>query len=273
MTKFFYTDGQVQYGPFSKEELCSQNITRRTKVWCYGMDGWTEVINVPELSEVLSSFPPDLSSRTAYEPFKASVEPRPIASQEQVVKSTQRERKKKPFSPSKWLIAGIVLIVASFLIYHTTNNRAEVRLRNEIIANSYDGDEDFDVYVEKFYRDLAFHGIHPKRPMVTIIKFSKLDQMDNATHIHALSLGSDSDDRIEIYINPSTWKQFNKPMRYYLMYHELSHDVLNLDDLESETSNEGKLMYPELSRYSNKTMDDFIESFHALFKEHSMESK
>ena len=102
-----------------------------------------------------------------------------------------------------------------------------------------------------------------------IIKFSKLDQLDNTKHIHGLSFGSGDDDRIEIYINPSTWEQFNKPMRYFLMYHELAHDVLNLDDLEPKSWNEGKLMYPAISSYENKNMDDFIESTHALFEEQS----
>ena len=53
------------------------------------------------------------------------------------------------------------------------------------------------------------------------------------------------------------------------MYHELAHDVLNLDDLEPESRNEGKLMYPYISSYEKKTMDDFIESTHALFEEQS----
>ena len=78
----------------------------------------------------------------------------------------------------------------------------------------------------------------PKKPTRTIIKFAKLDQLDNTTHIHAMSFGYDDDSLIEIYINPSTWNKFSKPMRYYLMYHELAHDVLNLDDLEQHSGNE-----------------------------------
>ena len=98
---------------------------------------------------------------------------------------------------------------------------------------------------------------------------SRLDQLDNTTHIHGLSFGHNDDSRIEIYINPSSWKQFTRPMRYFLMYHELSHDVLNLDDLDIKPENEGKLMYPEISSYEMKSMDDFIESFHSLFKQHA----
>ncbi len=58
-------------------------------------------------------------------------------------------------------------------------------------------------------------------------------------------------------------------MRYFLMYHELAHDVLNLDDLEAKSLNEGKLMYPAISSYENKNMDEFIENSHALFEKES----
>ena len=167
------------------------------------------------------------------------------------------------------MISIIVVIIISLFGYALIQNQSEVNQYNEIAANSYDSDEDFDMYVQKFYRDLEFYGIFPKKPKVQIIKFSKLDQLDNTTHIHGLSFGSGDDDRIEIYINPSTWKQFNKPMRYFLMYHELAHDVLNLDDLEPKSWNEGKLMYPAILSYETKNMDDFIESGHALFEEQS----
>jgi len=50
-------------------------------------------------------------------------------------------------------------------------------------------------------------------------------------------------------------------MRYFIMYHELTHDILNLNDLKYLPENEGKLMYPELENYNEKTMDDFIERF------------
>ena len=58
-------------------------------------------------------------------------------------------------------------------------------------------------------------------------------------------------------------------MRYWLMYHELAHDVLNVDDLKVIEANEGKLMYPEFSKYEGKSMDDFIESYKTLFRDKS----
>lgn len=267
MGKYFYTDGKEKYGPYSSEELRNQSISRTTKVWSYGMDKWTELYKVPELSSVLNSIPPELNTASHIEKESSKVEPvtEPVSKAEP---KTQRSKEiKKSSTFSKWVIAIIVVVIISLFAYAVIQSQSEVNQYNEIAENSYDSDEDFDMYVQKFYRDLEFYGIYPKKPKVQIIKFSKLDQLDNTTHIHGLSFGSGDDDRIEIYINPSTWKQFNKPMRYFLMYHELAHDVLNLDDLEPKSWNEGKLMYPAISSYENKNMDDFIESAHALFEE------
>ena len=262
MTKYFFTDGKEKYGPFSKEELKNQTISRTSKVWRYGMDKWMYLSELPELNDVLISIPPDLKSKpTNQDPTnRINFE----AQSNQKLRASPSKQEKKSSSVIIWLIAIFIVL---FFAYSVTQNQSDVNLYKEIVANSYDTDEDFDMYVQKFYRDLAFHGIYPKKPKLTTIKFSKLDQIENTTHIHALSYGANDDDIIEVYINPSTWIKFDKPMRYILMYHELSHDILNLDDLEATPWNEGKLMYPAISSYENKNMDDFIESAHALFEE------
>jgi len=269
MSKYFYTDGKEKYGPYSSYELRNQSLSRTTKVWIYGMDKWTEISKVPELKDVLNSIPPELSSKRSAEENSIPNKPETELIQNSETKTQPPLKIKKPLSLSKWLIGIIAVILVSLYTYKLIQNQSEVYQYDEIATNSYDSNEDFDMYVQKFYRDLEFYGIYPKKPKVQIIKFSKLDQLDNTTHIHGLSFGSGDDDRIEIYINPSTWKQFNKPMRYFLMYHELAHDVLNLDDLEPKSWHEGKLMYPAISSYENKNMDYFIESAHALFEEQS----
>tara|TARA_B110000037_G_scaffold216182_1_gene274774 strand:- start:695 stop:1468 length:774 start_codon:yes stop_codon:yes gene_type:complete len=255
MDKYFYSDGIEKFGPYSKEELRSQNISRTTKVWCFGMDKWMELSEVPELSNIVNSIPPELQIRNYATEASHKTETTPV------------KESNNYSSFTKYLTLVIVVIIISIFTYTVFRNQSEVTQYNEIVSNSYDSDEDFDMYVQKFYRDLEFFGIYPKKPALQIIKFAKLDQLDNTTHIHGLSYGSGDDDKIEIYINPSTWKSFNKPMRYFLMYHELAHDVLNLDDLDAKPSNEGKLMYPAISSYESVSMDDFIEISHALFDE------
>ena len=51
------------------------------------------------------------------------------------------------------------------------------------------------------------------------------------------------------------------------MYHELAHDILNVDDLEISEENQGKLMYPEFSKRQGLSMDDFIEGYKTLFEQ------
>jgi hypothetical protein len=50
------------------------------------------------------------------------------------------------------------------------------------------------------------------------------------------------------------------------MYHELAHDILNIDDLPDKEENYGKLMCLIFSNLDKITMDDFIEMSHELFE-------
>lgn len=262
MRKYFYTDGVNKFGPFSKDELKSQKLKRSTEVWFYGLEKWTEISEINELNDITSTIPPELKSSND---SNTSKNPQQNVQDESIFTNSKPNNLKT----IRWIIGVAAFIVISILVIKILEKQSEANLYKEIVVNSYDGEVDFDIYVEKFYRDLEFYGIFPQKPTTSIIKFSKLDQLDNTTHIHGLSLGHNDDSRIEIYINPSSWQKFTKPMRYFLMYHELAHDVLNLDDLDNLPINKGKLMYPEVSSYEKKNMDDFIESFHALFEEYS----
>jgi hypothetical protein len=262
MIKYFYLDGDIKLGPFTKNELIDKNLNRDSRIWFYGLEDWTKLSDIAELKEIFSSLPPDLNTRNLQENKEAL-----ITHKNQNVISTIEVPKKKKNKNKKWIIIGLVSLIVVVLIYKSSANQTDSDLYESISKSSYESDVDFQMYVDKFYRDIGVYGIYPKKPKTNIIKFTKLDQLDNTTHIHGLSYGINDDDRIEIYINPSSWKSFNKPMRYFLMYHELAHDILNVDDLKENTINEGKLMYPTISDYEKKDMDDFIESFHALFED------
>ena len=257
MTKYFYLDGVNKLGPFTKEQLVNENINRDTKIWYYGLDDWTNISDIDDLKEVFNCIPPDLK----FEDHQ--VENESFTNQ----KSQNKELKKTKNKKTKWFIIALIVIILAFISFKLFEIRNNNDMYENISTSSYESDVDFQIYVDKFYRDLDFYGIYPKKPKKTIIKFSKLDQLDDTTHIHGISYGIYDDDLIEIYINPSSWKSFNKPMRYFLMYHELTHDILNLEDLDASLINEGELMYPAISTYENKDMDNFIESFHKLFEE------
>ena len=256
MRKYFYTNEKEKFGPFTFNELKEQNLSRNTKVWFYGLDGWKPLNEIEELNSLINSIPPPLKTVVKKETENSITE---IT----IIKKKSKNRK----ILNGVLIVLALLVIITFLSYISFKNQTDNKLYLSISSSAYETDVDFNFYVDKFYRDVENYGIFPKKPKTQIIKFAKLDQLDDATHIHGLSYGMDDDDKIEIYINPTTWDKFNKPMRYFLIYHELSHDILNVDDLEDLPSNEGKLMYPAIYTYESKTMDDFIESSHVLFEE------
>jgi len=136
---------------------------------------------------------------------------------------------------------------------------------NDIIEKSFDSDE-FDVYVDKFYRDVNNYGFYPVKPEKLIIKFSYFDRIKHATHLHGVSLGYNDDDLIEIYINKSSWDDLDKAGKFRLMYHELGHDVLNLDDLEETNTELDAIMYPAFSANQKLKMDVFIENLNTMLE-------
>jgi hypothetical protein len=257
MKKYFYTDGSNKYGPFSKDELILQNISRTTKIWYFGIDKWTELSKISEFDDFTSSIPPEIK--------KIYINSQKSNPNESTNNDIHTFSIRRISGKQIKVISVLFLTILFFIIYFIVQKKSDIK--TEIIENSYDSDGDFQMYIDKYYRDLEYFGIFPKKPKTMIIKFSKLDQLNNTTHLHGISYGYNDDDRIEIYINESSWKKFSKPMKYFLMYHELSHDLLNVDDLDKVVLNEGRLMYPALYSYGNKNMDDFIESFQALFEE------
>lgn len=261
MKKYFYTDGENQFGPFSIEELLEKNISRETKIWYYGLQTWTPFNQLEESSEFLQKLPPPIN-----------IQPPPIPSIEPPKIYIYEPKTLKSDTKPKWVNILVAIFVLSLIVLAiwaiTFSEKESEEVDYEaIVESAYDADEDFSIYVEKFYRDLNVLGIYPKKPSEVIIKFARLDQITNSTHVHAYSFGIYNEDLIEIYINPSSWEKFNKPKRYFLMYHELAHDVLNLDDISHDETNKGKLMYPLIESYERLTMDDFIESYQALFEE------
>jgi len=267
MKKYFYTNGVDKLGPFSFEKLKEENLSRETKVWYYGLENWTSISELEEFNSISKSIPPQLN-------FEKKQEIQEHHKTENAVKNNIIFKKpQKDKLNLRRIFTIIVSLIVLLTVYFFYNRQKDNRFYLEISSTAYETDFDFNFYVDKFYRDLEVYGIFPKKPKKTIIMFAKLDQLDNATHIHGISYGMNDDDKIEIYINPSTWNKFNKPMRYYLMYHELAHDILNVDDLKDISMNKGELMFPAIAAYESKTMDDFIESSHALFEEISAKKK
>ena len=168
----------------------------------------------------------------------------------------------------KWIgyvIGGIVIL---FVIFGIGKCVSGVSMKHKIIEGAYDCEE-FQMYLDKYYRDIECFGINKRKPRTIIMKLAPMQYFEDTKDIHGVSYGYNNDDIIEIYINEDSWKRFSRPQKYLLMYHELSHDILNVDDLPAKEENSGKLMCPSMLTIDKISMDDFIEMAHELFEEES----
>ena len=135
--------------------------------------------------------------------------------------------------------------------------------------DNYVGDyENFEPYVDQFYRELEQSGIAKVRPKKINIRLESLDTSESTYHMHGFSIGFDNDDIIDITINKRSWNTFSKAQKYYLIFHELAHDVLNLDDLDYNNPNEKNIMYPSIHSFKSLSMDDFIDNFNNLLEDY-----
>lgn len=267
MRKYFYVEGGQTKGPVSKDELEALGLPTETMVWYYGLEGWVPLGEVDEFRKEQVVPPPLPVVVKVVDEIKSGAKP-------------QHKRRGRGVHIRKKTVVGVaaaVVAVALVALGILTPSKAE-RPHRRIAESSYDDPEvDFNFYVQKYYRDLEFYGINAVRPMSQIIKFADLDKMEDTKECGGMCYGFNQDDRIEIYINPSSWEQFTKPMKYWVMYHELSHDVLNVEDLPDTEENRGKLMYPHISKSFTMdtgmvmSMDYFIEHFHSFLEEYSAE--
>ena len=253
MTQYYFIKDGNKKGPFSKEELSRQAISPETLVWFHPLDNWTRLSDITDLSGLIQS------------------------------KESRSVKSRLDFFS---VMVGIGISIVIFLLWNTiertgfgertpaTTAALPAELQRDIAAIAIDSDVDFDMYVEKFYRDALAMEIILVRPKTTIIKLAPLNQVKRLSHFHGVSFGANDDERIEIYIDSISWEKFNKPMRYVLMYHELAHDLLNLKDLDyAELNGEKQLMFPGLSSlFANFTMDEFIESYQKVFTEYKLKN-
>ena len=95
-------------------------------------------------------------------------------------------------------------------------------------VNTYDLAKMIDVFLV----DCKLNGIKLQNNVIDV-KFESLD--DNTI---GLSYAMNNDKLIKIRIDPQAWSESSAPKKWYLLYHELGHDVLNL-----EHGNGGKMMF------------------------------
>ncbi len=111
MKKYFTTDGNKNFGPFTLEELKDQLLTPDTKVWYNGLGDWTPASQIEELKPILDMMPPMPPSSTTGTEETAmpheSVPPTP----EQPEQSQPEQDRPVPPMPDTWLVWSILATI------------------------------------------------------------------------------------------------------------------------------------------------------------------
>ena len=85
--------------------------------------------------------------------------------------------------------------------------------------NNYVGDyQNFDLYINQFYKELEASGILKVRPKQINIKLKALDESKNTYHVHGYSTGYKNDDIVDITINKRSWNTFSKAQKYSMIH-------------------------------------------------------
>lgn len=231
MKKYFYQKNGESYGPYTVEDILKKELTPDTYVWYDGLESWIP-FNKSELW-----------GKMRYKKQDTSVPIREI------------------------LVYLFVIIFIGAILVLGALQEIETVEQDDIIRSAYNDPEvDFNVYLNKFFRDVNVYGIRYVTPNKTIIKFANLDKKKGTVDYNGISYGYKDDSKIEIYINPTFWANATKAQKYWLMYHELCHDVLNIDHTPEAEEYIGELMYPYMDQFEINHMDDFIDAYHKTFE-------
>lgn len=130
MKKYFYTDGNENYGPFTLEELEAQGITRETLVWYEGIDDWKPAGSVFELNPLFRTPPP----RPAHMPPPV---PENMELPESAPYPAPVRYQEKP--PKNWLIESILTTIFCCLPFGIAGIVNAAKVESRFYAGDYGG--------------------------------------------------------------------------------------------------------------------------------------
>jgi antitoxin component YwqK of YwqJK toxin-antitoxin module len=112
---------------------------------------------------------------------------------------------------------------------------------------------DLEAMVKLFLKDCELNNIKLSSDYKITSTFETLDK-----GVLAKAYGIFNDEEIIIKVNPQDWSNASNPKRWYILYHELGHDVLNLQHGQG-----GKMMF----NYSEKdyNWEGFIKDKDYMF--------
>lgn len=111
MNKYYYAEGESQFGPYTLDELKRFRITKDTLVWTEGMDDWIAAAHVQELETLFIQSPPKIPQQQNFsQPHPPQSQPyqkNPTSYQQQ---SFQENTATQPM-PKTWLVPSILVTI------------------------------------------------------------------------------------------------------------------------------------------------------------------
>ena len=147
--------------------------------------------------------------------------------------------------------------------------------RNQSGVNDEIEEFDLDLMVNIFLDDLINNNAQMGYPIDLITSFGGiLDNKDSSKrpkiratfeplegNTLALAYGMNDDDNIILKIDPENWAKSSSVKRWYTLYHELGHDVLNFEHGQG-----GKMMFNFADR--DYTWETFEKDRNYMFKKY-----
>ena len=139
----------------------------------------------------------------------------------------------------------------------TSDNKKEAlkNLRNNIGEKNIEEINTYDLQemVQFFLDDCKRSNINVPSIKTLSATFEPLEE-----GVIALAFGMNNDDQIIIRVDPTNWQKSDLIKKWYVIYHELGHDVLNLEHGEG-----GKMMFNFADR--EYTWDEFYNDKDYMF--------
>ncbi len=126
MKVYYYSENEKQLGPFTIEELKTKKITKNTMVWSESMEDWQKAETIPEIKEIIKISPPPMSNNKKKPPL--------IKSKKEI--SPQNKTEKKSYKKFIFIGIGLLVIIASTLVFILQNNNIEGNYDNTPVYNN-----------------------------------------------------------------------------------------------------------------------------------------